>query len=492
MVLVKPNPIFNCFSVLDLYVLVLKINMRSVNIRERSATVTRNIRKNFNVIEPTRKKKISHTFIPQTKFSNYSLMLNSMEARLMNYIKTKKNYYNDLKESMNGFFQREIDSLQGISCEYRRMISNIKLQIPSESTGNYSDPNVNHTNSNLRNTFFVESLENEIKNLNDHISRTIDNEDQKNKVIAKVCNRLLGRGFTTTNKIKFHSDTQILIKSELNHRFDMHLFDFTTLSQKRWHFENIRLPIESSSVYFLNRYFICGGRNEDQKCSKDTFEFIFDSSSFIKHSPMKKEKRNHSLISIKHFASFYSLGGYNAESGYLRACEKYSLKKNTWRLIPSLKEARQDITPCLINTRFIYVIGGALYNKSWIYPMSIEYFDALNEEGEWEKIVYRYCSDWSGRVYIGAAQVGNKILIFGGKNESGQTDTCFEYDLTNNTITLAADCFKLPKEASFIHRNGGIFVSDSYVHAIGAKSFNLFSYSIKEHKWTIDTNWNKL
>eukprot|EP00826_Nyctotherus_ovalis_P055297 TRINITY_DN7330_c0_g1_i1.p1 TRINITY_DN7330_c0_g1~~TRINITY_DN7330_c0_g1_i1.p1 ORF type:complete len:476 (+),score=119.67 TRINITY_DN7330_c0_g1_i1:110-1537(+) len=454
------------------------------------------------------------TILPQIKadsiveeksvFSKYLKVLDLLEERVTNYIYGKCDVYKDLRDSMIKFFQKETDEIFKMANEWHRKIESVRIQILSEDANILTNP-LNSNNYN-ESTLLAQKIEAEIKSLKKSAQGMSDYEDRRLELITKTLKKVMGDAvpkdseklIVNTIDVRPIEKRQIMMKLDLHRRFDVYLLDLVGYTRKKYHFETMSIPIDSASVYVCGRYFLSGGRSENAKelsqfYINSTYEFEFESVSFVSKAPMHIEKRNHLLAGIEGQRTFYAFGGYNQKLGYLSACEKYSMDDNAWRLMPSLREARQDPTPCIVDSRFIYLFGGAVYaDNAWTYPMTVEFFDTFDETKEWNKIVYTYDAGWTGRIHLGAAQISeNRVLLFGGYNKGGQNEACFEYNILEKTI-LPVEDKKLPKAASFICRSAGLFTASDCIYAIAANSFDLFIYYKENGKWTVNSNWKPL
>ena len=451
------------------------------------------------------KIKENNTMEGKSVFSQYLKVLDLLEERITNYIYSKCDIYKDLRDCMIKFFQREADEIFKMANEWHRKIEVVRLQILSEDANILTNP-LSSKNYN-ESTLLAQKVETEIKNLKKAAQGMSDYEDRRLELISETLRKIMGDSvpkdpeklIVNSIEVKPLDKRQMIMKLDVHRRFNIYLLNLSNYTRKKYHFESMRIPIDSASIYICSRYFLSGGRNENPKelsqfYINNTYEFDFESISFVSKAPMHIEKRNHLLAGVEGSRTFYVLGGYNQKLGYLSVCEKYSMDEDNWKLMPSLREPRQDPTPCIVDSRYIYLFGGAVYiNNSWSYPLTIEFFDTFNEINEWNKVSYTFDATWSGRIHLGAAQINdNKILLFGGYNKAGQNDDCFEYNILEKTIVPVEENKKLPKGASFICRSAGVFVGSDFVYAMAANSFDLFMYYKETSKWTVNSNWKLL
>ena len=387
---------------------------------------------------------------PESLFERYKTVIDLMEERIISYIYGKCDLYKELRDCMIKFFQKETDEIFQMANEWKRKIASVRDLIPLDDYDII--PTTSQTNNKNDTIALIQRLEAEVKDLKKTAQGMSDYEDKRFEAVSNSLRKVMGdiiptnqeKLIVTTIDVKPLETRQMMVKLDLHRRFNVYMLNLVNFTKRKFHFESMRIPIDSASTFISGRFFLCGGRSENPKelaqfYISNTYEFDFTTTNFESRTPMHIEKRNHSLAGIESSNAFYSIGGYNQKLGYLSACEKYSMIENDWKMMPSLREARQDPTPCIVNSRYIYLFGGAIYsNGSWTYPLTIEYFDTLSEINEWNKISYKYQVEWTGRIHIGAAQISeHRILLFGGYNKSGQNDACFEYDIIEKTISAA-------------------------------------------------------
>jgi N-acetylneuraminic acid mutarotase len=133
----------------------------------------------------------------------------------------------------------------------------------------------------------------------------------------------------------------------------------------------------------------------------------------------------------------YAIGGRKNPNEDLSSCERYSPVTNEWKPIAPMKTGRSLAAAADIGHR-IFVIGGS--EDSGMYQLAIptnEMYNCLLDE--WS-LIARCHAD---RVAPGVCSLANKIYIFGGRNEQQSLTTVEVYDSTTNEWQVTSNCDKL-------------------------------------------------
>lgn len=141
-----------------------------------------------------------------------------------------------------------------------------------------------------------------------------------------------------------------------------------------------------------------------------------------------------------------------------------------------MEQSRHYHTATVLESRFIYVIGGRdSMNET---PLeSIERLDGFLEfdQQKWETLqVVNKHSMWTPRDTLGSFALNDtEILIFGG--DYGWISDCFSYNTKNNEISRVECALKKPEE---FFRAQPVLYNDK-VFVVGCLDKDLHVYSIK-------------
>ncbi len=451
-----------------------------------------------DLLEPSR--GLSHSLCRQLDF------LDRLEATVRKYLYSKVNNYKAMRTEMGEFFQFEIDELNDTATEWRLKVDNVRKLAKCEKSAsvllNRSEgalPPIEGMGEETAPDVAGQRLGHEVELLNSYRKRLVETEDGRENRIFAVVKQLVGNRLsrsvmptqsTEVVEVQPCKEQRILLKFDQRRPQELYILDVLDLTRQKYVISNMKIPPDSAGIFINDRYYLTGGRNEAKPVQyRHTFRLSPPYSKFDPLANMTMEKRNHVLASVDRRA-FYAICGFNERSGYLSVCEKYSIESDSWTLMPSTKEARQDPTPCVVDGRFIYIFGGALYEENeWAYSMTVESFDTMNEQQGWKKMSHRYTPAWTPRVYVGAIQVGAEaVMLFGGYNGVHQ-NRCYKYNLAEGVIEVLET--KLPMGSSFISRNAQPLLCGSKVYAVGANSFNTFCLDLKEGQWKMVFRGNK-
>jgi hypothetical protein len=139
------------------------------------------------------------------------------------------------------------------------------------------------------------------------------------------------------------------------------------------------VPELANSIQVGKSIYLMGGKRGTVYVN-NMFEFSIDDPTnvFFEKSPMLKAK--YAISPCVLGTSFiYIVGGYNGT--YLSDAEKYNLATNTWSKLPSISGARSSVVTGIMNKKYLYALGGE--NGLTIYErMDIE------KEESFEKVVF--------------------------------------------------------------------------------------------------------
>eukprot|EP00826_Nyctotherus_ovalis_P046179 TRINITY_DN5188_c0_g2_i4.p1 TRINITY_DN5188_c0_g2~~TRINITY_DN5188_c0_g2_i4.p1 ORF type:complete len:495 (-),score=79.64 TRINITY_DN5188_c0_g2_i4:88-1497(-) len=206
-----------------------------------------------------------------------------------------------------------------------------------------------------------------------------------------------------------------------------------------------------------SRIFFTGG---DDPVLNVVKEFIEDTQSVVTKEPMKYAKCGHKAEPISS-AEFVTIGGSDGNSS-IAYCEKYSVAKNKWELLPSLNRARRFPATSFIKNKLLYAIGGIDSNNE------IEMLE-INEWQNW--VTIKLASDKlefdDGPAAFPISP--NEIMILCGND----TTTTAIFNLTYNTVRK---CTPSAKRDSYYENQVCIFDNAAYI--IGEDNGHIHIYKL--------------
>ena len=209
-------------------------------------------------------------------------------------------------------------------------------------------------------------------------------------------------------------------------------------------------------------YFICGGLfYSRKKISRDAY--IFDAAT---HSVVKCQKMigmRYTMNIIAKDDKVYVIGGrsYGGDNeGILNTCEYYDLNKNVWNVIAPLNKKRCTAMSFLINN-VIYIAGG--YNGNVLRETSFETYNESNDV--WNFLGVELNEPLEASLVL---NFENKILFLGGRNKSGDSQSCMVYDYSFgiDTMHLESTCKLTNKKC--LHKSIGF---EKHILLLGGEKF---------------------
>ena len=127
------------------------------------------------------------------------------------------------------------------------------------------------------------------------------------------------------------------------------------------------LPKDFMSIQVHNKVFIVGGEKKENEIRSVVAAetYIINEHSFMaeKRAPMKNGRCGHQLAHLHRRFEFqtkdylYAVGNkYNDDTA--KKCEVYEIAKNKWTEIDELNHPRHFHSICVLDNRYLYVIGG--------------------------------------------------------------------------------------------------------------------------------------
>jgi hypothetical protein len=254
-----------------------------------------------------------------------------------------------------------------------------------------------------------------------------------------------------------------------NHLF---LLSVPNLRQNYILFTHFTFPSNFDSIFVNGRIFLSGGKKQANTYLFSHYQIELE-GRITKKKQMLSSKIFHLLIHLK--PNFlYSIGGKNAEST-LNTTEKYNIKKNTWRKLANLQEAKMRVSGCILSEH-LYIFGG--YREKEGILNTIERLNCLNEKKGWELIVNGRNMYFSSATCIEIAN--DEIMIFGGWRNSALSNNCFLYSQNTQQFTFLND---IPRPDSFWTFKP-MLVNDTLWVLSGSLYNVLYSFYIPNSQWS--------
>ena len=216
------------------------------------------------------------------------------------------------------------------------------------------------------------------------------------------------------------------------------------------------MPKDFSSIQIQNKVFCIGGekKENDIRTIVATDCLVINEATYDveRRANMKYGRSGHQLAHL-HKRMDYQTKDYLFAIGSkypddtAKKCEVYDVAKNKWQEIGELNQSRHFHSICVLDSRFLYVIGGRdSQNES---PLdTIEVFDGQGDfdKEKWKPVqVVNKDGLWSPRDTMGSFALNNEeILIFGG--DYGWISDCFTLNTKSCEIERMDCSLKKPEE----------------------------------------------
>jgi len=180
-----------------------------------------------------------------------------------------------------------------------------------------------------------------------------------------------------------------------------------------------------------NNLYICGGKTSQGYLNTNfKIEVVNDVFNVTECAVMLECKCSMAIANINECA-FVIAGGFN--SHMLTTVEIYKAYSNKWIVLNSLNVGRYNASACLVNQKFLYVVGGLTTNE--VSVVTIERLNVLKKNEKWN-IVPLYSSEFCGCIEAGVFQKSfNEIIICGGYVNDDYTKETYVFDITLGRIT---------------------------------------------------------
>jgi len=481
----------------------------------------------FNLISTlsksfTEQENINSDFISHDDFKEKSTAITQMMEQIGGIkiqIHKFKQTYNDIVSSLKHFEIEEVNS------------QNKELESMEQELCNIMDERIKK-NIELRAEYIVlksecqeceGTIEVNKKTIRSLSSMIVQLQDRYNELVKKIeiCDNMI----MTRNETIQELETLIIKKRELSSKLSDKAVDVVTMQTK---FKEVEIQeklksMESNFVSFYNdkQNFLCIYHIELKRVIKFTdkdnsFRVNYDSVQmknkmyvaggfdslkidFIKttiqieitpdftlqkqsKADMIYAKSQHKLVAFTP-ELIYSLGGKNRQDKFMKTCEIYNVKKDTWTEGPHMSQGKSFIAATAFQCSSIYTFGGlskvALNTIESLHP---------NAENTW-KIIKLASSTWTAREEAAAVQISQReILVFGGINtQTGSTDECFVFDVDKIELTKSKDSLK--KKEWFASRNATRCNKNIYIFGFHSNDLHIYengTWSIEEYEQIVN------
>jgi hypothetical protein len=215
-------------------------------------------------------------------------------------------------------------------------------------------------------------------------------------------------------------------------------------------------PKFSRSINILGKLYVTGGEIYNRVLN-NLIEVDCEKFEAKEKCKMKFTRSAHTLVNISNLKIVAISGAYGETS-----CEEYSIEKDKWSRLPSVKKDRIGASALVFSSESINLFFGKRYdieNKIWNFVDTIEKIDLFNGYPVWSEINLKITSADVNRqlAFCGLiASPNEKVYLLGGQavvNDNIQlSDQILEIDLDRNTMG-ACTHIKMPKQTLFIDNN---------------------------------------
>ena len=337
-------------------------------------------------------------------------------------------------------------------------------------------------------------------------SQITQNYTKYNKKITSDLNSIYDNISLNQNKeqykyrylINYIDDTKkIWIYDIYTNRCDIKNFDFLP-----YNFNNtssIDYDEKTSLIYYCGGIFTESSLFSNKTIiSEDLYIFPFSNglsemNNFISKYKIPHKRYGHSSLYFNN--KLFLIGGKNEKKIFLKECECYNIKDKIWELMPNLNYNRIKPTLCLFNEKYLYCFRGP-DEESNSY---IEMLDIYNINTGWNLIKFEdpgHC--FTSCIFSGSCVLDNsRIIICGGYEinksykEEKEYKTMIGYTYIYNVVTRTIYRGKdLLKPAIFskcgiknLDKNRVVIIDDEN---ITKKNFGVHSYHLDQNKWTFN------
>ena len=237
-------------------------------------------------------------------------------------------------------------------------------------------------------------------------------------------------------------------------------------------------------IQMRDKLYICGGGTKERGFSKSCFTLNIDSLNLTNLSPMKENRANMGICPINE-NEFIVAGGNN--NIYLNTCEKYNTHGNIWTRMANLNEAKSALSLTIMDTRYIYSIGGCSINNSTDSEesvSSIERIDINKLKPHWV-LIPLYQSTWKGCMESACFPINDReIMIFGGAFDDGLDSIPVKDSFLLDTKAFKINKYDKRPPCQELFPHSPFFLQGGVV-AIFALTLNLYFYNLGEKAWNV-------
>lgn len=231
------------------------------------------------------------------------------------------------------------------------------------------------------------------------------------------------------------------------------------------------LPYRFISIEVASNVYLVGGDNNHGYYLKSIHLYDEIRGVLIALAEMFEARSRHSLSS--HKDSIFAIGGENS-TGVLNSCEQYDIKENVWKTFPRLHQRRCGHSSCVVDGHLYVGFGWDGEYLNSIESLNIEYGTAWSIV-KLEKGRSLPALQIAGMIHIGTQE----ILVFGGYEEGEKLST------TSFVVNLKKNTWKKMKELA----EGEAFIGSEakkmgeMIYSVGYVKGGLYSYDIRRDVW---------
>jgi N-acetylneuraminic acid mutarotase len=187
-----------------------------------------------------------------------------------------------------------------------------------------------------------------------------------------------------------------------------------------------------------NRMFVFGGQGSDGSYLSDLWSYDASSNSWAQLTPggsPPAPRYLHTAVWDAAGGRMLVLWGYNNSSGFLNELWSYQAAANTWvplapaGTLPAARAGHRAIWDAAASRMLVFAgnDGQYYYNDLWSYGATTNTWVPLTPSGPPPAVRWRHTAVWDA--------VGNRMLVFGGRDGSGPGNDLWSYQAATNSWT---------------------------------------------------------
>jgi len=264
------------------------------------------------------------------------------------------------------------------------------------------------------------------------------------------------------------SDARPILQPKLNLFGDKNKILSWDLDQKSWSLSTLDIP------HPINYYaaavtlpdgsaFITGGGS-----SPATYVVTHEQKCLPK-APLRQVRKEHSAVYMGGYV--WVMGGYdNVNNRFLKSCEKYDYKTNTWSFFKNMNTPRCAFSSCTLNDKMIYIFGG--YDGI----NRLDDIDVYDPDVDlWTVLDIALNTSLSNCACFSPCE--NKIIVLGGGHSNGFSRDVKMIDFETLTWTT------LPELPDGKDLRNKITFHDGIAYAVGGNNYRTDAYSFVNQEW---------